>query len=205
MLSYLTIVQLIWLLARVSYATDLFSVLRANNATIFADMIEADHELCAFYLSPTVRTVFAPVDGVLRFKNHTSSWVLHEDDPDPISEFYYHAAEDIWSTGTNTNKSKLQSLSKRSSDSIPFLYTTSSEKVPANLEDETNQKVVLVNDEFLGYDGVAAEDPNTSSSRKLVTGLGNKVSVLKSGIKYDGGEVSLVDGYVTNQPCRIHR
>ena len=190
MLFYLTIAQILWLSARTSYATDLFSVLRANNATIFADAIEANRDLYDFFLSPTVRTVFAPVDSVLSFMTPKNEQILRERGDDPLTVAVFDTADRIFNESLNSTRSNSGTLSKRGGDSTPFLYTTSSNKVPANLEDRTNQKIVLIDD------GVADHEHNQRATplRQLVTGLGNKVSVLKSGIPYNGGVISLVDG-----------
>lgn len=194
MLFYLTIAQILWLSARTSYATDLFSVLRANNATIFADAIETHRDLYELLLSSTVRTVFAPVDNILNSTTPQSHWIFRRNEEDVIRNAVFHGVIQIFGESTNSTKSDLGTLSKRNSDSIPFLYTASSDKVPANLEDGTNQKIVLVDGGVANHKGDPEHNQNTTRVRQLVTGLGNKVSVLKSGIEYSGGEISLVDG-----------
>jgi hypothetical protein len=194
MLLYLTIAQILWLSVRTSYATDLFSVLRANNATIFADAIETNRDLYEFFLSPTVRTVFAPVDSVLNSTTPKNNWIFRERGGDPFRDAAFNTAEQIYGEISNSSRSNLETLSRRSGNSTPFLYTTSSDEVPANLEDGTNQKIVLIDNGVAEHKGDAEHDQSATPLRQLVTGLGNKVSVLESRIQYNGGVISLIDG-----------
>ncbi|KAJ4354106.1 uncharacterized protein N0V89_005839 [Didymosphaeria variabile] len=184
-----------WVLARITLASDLLSTLRSSNATLFADVIEANPALCALVSSSNVHTIFAPVDSVLANllpSQRTGAIRRANISPDDIEKLSYEIAEE--QQRQQTNDSLPQTLSKREGSSLPFLFTTASDDVRANLEGGKRQKFAMI-------DGRVERESNSSQYPhddtpvlQLVTGLGNKVTVVKPEIEYNGGYIYTIDG-----------
>lgn len=175
-------------------AVSLLDALRHANASIFAQHIESDPTLLAFYLSDDVKTVFAPVDSVTSSRSVSSFSKLRLRAPGDVTQEKYQTT--------------------RTAQSAKNYNTHPGEVIPTNsksqkLSPDTNQSVVAH----------GADNENTSSNSdtakpvyrrqylstnntnatgiqqiKISSGLGNNVSIIQGDIPYDGGLIHLVDG-----------
>jgi uncharacterized surface protein with fasciclin (FAS1) repeats len=184
MLSRISILVHLCLLASTSYAADLLTTLRSSNATLFADTIEANPDLSALFLSHTVRTVFAPVDSVLaNIPPSRRALVIRADDQDKQKQDSFHCADKQSDESTDR--------------SVPIEHTTSSDEVPSRRGGGKKQAIIMVD----GTPKPAGEGnqrrQDSAPLLQLVTGLGKNVTVLKSGISYDGGSIYTIDGLFT--------
>jgi hypothetical protein len=183
MLSRFSILVYLCLLANSSYAADLLTTLRNSNATLFADVIEADSTLSAIFLGPNVRTVFAPVDSVLAsIPPSRRALQLRDEAQEEQKKNSYHTAEEQSNASTERSPPGGE-------------LTTGSDKVPSRRGHGKKQAIVLDNGLREGSGGGnERRQAGAPPSLKFFTGLGDSVTVLQSGIEYDGGSIYTIDG-----------
>lgn len=154
---------------------DLLTALRASGAGAFADKVEKNDHLRALYLSTDIKTVFAPVDNVSSDASLAYIGALqYEEDPQNL-------------LGASFNLSSLSSTAT----GVPL--DVASQELKGNNE---KNHLVLV----LGRKPPAArvkrnqtfDTPETQL--EVISGLGDKVSVVSSYIDYDGGYLHTIDG-----------
>jgi len=171
-------------LASTSYAADLLSTLRSSNASLFADTIEANSDLSALFLGPTVRTVFAPVDSVLaNIPPSKRALLIRADDQEKQERDSFHCAD--------------QQANESTDRSVPVELTTASGEVKSRRGGGKKQAIIMVDGKQKPAGEGNQRRQDNAPLLQLVTGLGNNVTVLKSGIPYDGGSVYTIDGLFT--------
>jgi hypothetical protein len=114
-------------------AVSLIDALEANGATRFSQALLADPTLLAFYNSPSVKTIFAPIDS------STGNFTLVIRDPDPVDATYQtlgaknsmDSMEQCPGEDLETNKSTQQKDGK-SQDIVTQTNCTGSSKIRRN-------------------------------------------------------------------------
>ena len=176
MLSFLLIFTYLFLLAYATHSVDLLTALRASNAIIFADKLANDPDLLAFYTSSDVRTVFAPVDNV--FANTSllqRSLVARAEE----------SLEDVYGASRTQSDTSLPAR--------PVILDTASTRIPTNNERGNQVMVTIPNvQQVLKKRNESHYDPK--SHFQVVSGLGNKVTVVSPFVGYDRGYIHTIDG-----------
>ena len=167
-------------LAASTQAVTLFEGLAAANASKFSNFIQSNPTLVAIFISPAIKTVFAPHDDVFDTLNHTdlrrSLHLFSRQDTDQ------GALQDCSET-----ESKLSELppnggvvpSKLPTDGgaqSPIIAKPQPPPPPA--QNSTTKRQVAKNKIY------------------LFTGLGRNVTVIKADTPYDGGLIHTIDGFV---------
>ncbi|KAK0703882.1 FAS1 domain-containing protein [Lasiosphaeria miniovina] len=169
----------------------LIEALVANNASQFADFIQADPEVLQLFLS-SAGTVYAPVD-----KPSTQARSLAERALSPAE-----AAE------AKSQGSKVQTKLNEDSQTQPGAVKQTLNKSP--LVDGRNQSVVVdtrpansttqtkrwVGRSLAPRDG-DCDEPNPNSLLRIASGLGKIANVIKADIAFQGGVIHITDKYFT--------
>lgn len=180
-MSRISISLILYLMASTSFAADLLSTLRSSNATLFADTIEGNTALSALFLGPSVRTVFAPVDSVLaKIPPSRRALMIRADDQDKQKQNSFHCTD--------------QQSDESTDRSVPREVDTASDEVPSRRGGGKKQAIVMVDGKPKPSGDGNQRRQDNAPLLQLVTGLGNNVTVLKSGISYDGGSIYTIDG-----------
>lgn len=164
----------------VSQSLSLLDALKQANAAIFAQQIQSDSEISAFYLSKDVQTVFAPLDS--------SFARLRVRAPDDMRKFQFQTTQEV----TRLNKFNTQPGS-----AVPT-------NLKSNLLNGDNSQNVVSHATSNSANNTGQfvfprqNVKNATVERvKISSGLGNNVSIIQGDIPYDGGIIHLVDGWAT--------
>ncbi|KAF4627478.1 hypothetical protein G7Y89_g10679 [Cudoniella acicularis] len=160
----------------------LLDALKASNATLFAQFLQANPSILATYNSSSVQTVFAPSDA---YFGSQSAIRRRDNPPQSQQQLQYQYTNDL------TN---LEDLTPPSSPGKVVHMGLNSPQVAGGSQATVSNKLPAQN-------STTRRRQNTgtvpSTGVQMLSGLGNSVNILKGDIPYSNGVIHTLDGFFT--------